>query len=118
MVTLMVLCGRPLMVEPRGPPVVFVPGRRRRKYMVLRLCSGRLEIWLTFSVVEMLADCVCTISPSPCTTTDSLVAHTSSATFTVAGTPASSLTSFTTPCLKPAAETVTRYVPEPSEGTV
>ncbi len=39
-VTLIVFCGRPLIVDPRGPPVVSTPGRNVTKFSALRETSG------------------------------------------------------------------------------
>ncbi len=53
--------------------------------MTLRDCSGSSAICFVDKVVEMLADCDCTISPPPCTKTVSLVLPNSRLARTLAG---------------------------------
>ena len=73
-VMLMVPCGRPLTIESRWPPAVFVPGRNTTKSNALRLESGRLATSRVSSVVVTVADCVCTSSAVLCTMTCSVSA--------------------------------------------
>ncbi len=50
----------------------MTPGRNVTKSIALRLVSGSLMIWFVLIVVEIVVDCVCTISDADETTTCSV----------------------------------------------
>ena len=100
-------CGRPLIVEFRLPDGVDTPGMNVTKSIALRLVSGSLTIWFVLIVLEMVDDCVWTISEVDETTTCSLRPPTSSRAFTLAGAPVVRTTLLATNVLNPCSVTVT-----------
>ena len=107
-VMLIELRGRPLTDELRAVPEVLKPGSDVSESSALRLLSGRLVICVPVRLVAIAGDCVCTTSAlSPTTVTFSSRAPTWSATFTVAGTAALSVTEFSIAVLNPISVTVT-----------
>ena len=106
-VMLIVLCGRPLTIESRDPDAVCTPGRKATKSNALRLESGRFVTWRVSSVVEIDAVCVWISAAFDCTMTCSDRPPTSSTARTLAGTPALTMTLFSTTVLNPCSDTVT-----------
>src|SRR5688572_864547 len=71
-VMLIVVCGRPMIVDPRGPASVSTPGRKTVKYSALLDTSGRLLICSVVIVDVTVEDCVCTSSVAALTSTVSV----------------------------------------------
>jgi hypothetical protein len=54
-ITLIVFCGRPLIVDPRGPPAVSTPGMNTTKFSAFRDTRGRLAICSVVMVEDTVA---------------------------------------------------------------
>ena len=97
--------GRPLMVESRLAPSVLMPGRNVTAFSALRVGVGMRLSWSELSVEATVAVCVLINSELLLTFTVSVIAPTSSVSFTVAGV-AGAMRSSVTDVLKPVNETV------------
>ncbi len=95
------------MVDPRGPADVSTPGRNTTKFNAFRETSGRLVICSLVMVDDTVADCVCTSSVPPLTSTVSSRFPTSNVALRLPGVAASSRTLLMTAVLNPLSATVT-----------
>ena len=113
-VTLIVLCGRPLIVEARPVPGVSTPGRNVTKFIAFLVTTGRLLITSVLTVELTVVAVVDTSSLAALTLTVSESVPTSSTARSSGVPPACNRISEWTNVLNPESDTVTVYVPESS----